>query len=72
MADTAADASELWLTEGIFDTIALEMAGKASRALLSCNNYPEQSLADLAKACADAWLETEAAVDPNASPKAFV
>ena len=26
----------------------------------------------LAKACADAWLETEAAVDPNASPKAFV
>ena len=26
----------------------------------------------LAKACADAWLETEAAVDPDASPKAFV
>jgi glycyl-tRNA synthetase alpha chain len=25
----------------------------------------------LAKACADAWLETEAAVDPDASPKAF-
>ena len=25
----------------------------------------------LAKACADAWLETEAAVDPHASPKAY-
>jgi glycyl-tRNA synthetase alpha chain len=25
----------------------------------------------LAKACADAWLETEAAVDPDASPKAY-
>ena len=26
----------------------------------------------LAKACADAWLETEAAVDPDASPKALI
>ena len=29
MPDSAVDAGELWLTEGIFDTIALELAGKA-------------------------------------------
>lgn len=53
LADSPATPEELWLTEGIFDTIALELAGVPSRALLSCNNYPEQALAALAKACAD-------------------
>lgn len=43
-------ADTLWLTEGIFDTIALELAGTSSRALLSCNNYPAQALEALAAA----------------------
>jgi hypothetical protein len=47
LPDTAADAGEIWLTEGIFDTIALEQNGIASRALLSSNNYPEHALAKL-------------------------
>ena len=51
MPDSPADAGELWLTEGVFDTIALELAGVASRALLTCHNYPEQALAELAAAC---------------------
>lgn len=50
LPDSAADAGEIWLTEGIFDTIALELAGIASRALLSSNNYPEHALAELATA----------------------
>ncbi|KAG0166197.1 hypothetical protein DFQ30_007468 [Apophysomyces sp. BC1015] len=38
---------EIWLVEGIFDAIALDYHGIAAVALLSCNNYPEQALADL-------------------------
>jgi hypothetical protein len=38
---------ELWLVEGIFDAIALDHHDIAAVALLSCNNYPEQALADL-------------------------
>ncbi len=45
--------SELWLVEGIFDAIALEHHNIAAAALLSCNNYPEQALAELRKACAE-------------------
>lgn len=52
MPDTRADAEELWLAEGIFDTIALELAGQSARALLSCNNYPHAELKALAAACA--------------------
>jgi len=40
-------AEELWLVEGIFDAIALDHHGIPAVALLSCNNYPEQALADL-------------------------
>lgn len=40
---------ELWLVEGIFDAIALWLHGLPAMALLSCNNYPEHALADLAK-----------------------
>lgn len=43
--------SELWLTEGIFDAIALEHHGVAARALMSCNNYPEHGLTRLRAAC---------------------
>lgn len=53
LPDAAWDAGEIWLTEGIFDTVALELAGVASAALLSCNNYPVEGLARLAKACAE-------------------
>lgn len=57
MPDSPKDAGELWLCEGVFDTIALELAGKAARALLSSNNYPEHALAAVAKACADAGTD---------------
>jgi len=39
--------AELWLVEGIFDAIALAHHGIAAVALLSCNNYPAQALADV-------------------------
>lgn len=53
LPDATWDADEIWLTEGIFDTVALELAGVASAALLSCNNYPVEGLSRLAKECAD-------------------
>lgn len=53
LPDARTDATEIWLTEGIFDTVALELAGVSSRALLSCNNYPVDGLAQLARACAE-------------------
>jgi hypothetical protein len=40
-------SDELWLVEGIFDAIALDHHDIPAVALLSCNNYPEQALADL-------------------------
>lgn len=39
---------EVWLVEGIFDAIALWLHGVAAVALLSCNNWPEHALAELA------------------------
>ncbi len=48
------EAGELWLVEGIFDAIALAHHGINAVALLSCNNYPEQALDALRKACAAA------------------
>lgn len=75
LPDSATDAGELWLAEGIFDAIALELAGKASRALLSCNNYPEQALAELAKACAAAGRERPAlvwALDDGPAGKSYM
>jgi len=41
----------LWLAEGIFDAIALELNGIPARALLSCNNYPKTGLEVLAERC---------------------
>lgn len=46
-ADAPPPPAELWLVEGIFDAIALAHHGIAAVALMSCNNYPEQALADL-------------------------
>ena len=75
VADTAAEPKELWLAEGIFDTFALELAGVASRALLSCNNYPEHALAELAKACAASERERPTlvwALDDGAAGKQYM
>ena len=44
-----AKVEELWLVEGIFDAIALWLHGITAVALLSCNNWPEKALAELAK-----------------------
>lgn len=49
--EALAGLPELWLVEGIFDAIALEHHGVPAVALMSCNNYPEQALGELAKAC---------------------
>lgn len=48
-----AHAKEIWITEGIFDTIALCQAGLTSISALSCNNYPSIVLESIAKQCAD-------------------
>lgn len=74
MPDTAADAGEIWLTEGVFDTIALELNGIASRALLSSNNYPEHALAKLLTERKAADLDRPAliwALDGDASGRGF-
>ena len=39
---------DVWLVEGIFDAIALWLHGVTAVALLSCNNWPEHALAELA------------------------
>lgn len=44
-------AKEIWITEGIFDTIALWQAGLTSLSALSCNNYPNILLDKIAKQC---------------------
>jgi len=47
-------ADELWIAEGIFDTIALVQSGNV-RAVssLTCNAYPEHFLAELRKVCGE-------------------
>lgn len=44
-----ATVDEVWIVEGIFDAIALWLNGVAAVAAMSCNNYPEHALAELAK-----------------------
>lgn len=51
LPDSKPDADELWLAEGIFDAVSLEMHGKAARSLMTCNVYPETALAQLAQRC---------------------
>ena len=43
---------ELWITEGIFDCLALVQNGIPAVAAISCVNYPAKALADLAEHCA--------------------
>lgn len=52
-----ADVHELWITEGIFNAIALEHAGVAAVSAMSCNNYPAEGLAALRKAHAERGTE---------------
>ncbi|WP_205890123.1 toprim domain-containing protein [Pseudomonas jilinensis] len=47
-------ADELWITEGIFDATALVHNSTSAVSTLTCNNYPEKALAELAKACDEA------------------
>lgn len=44
-----ATVDEVWIVEGIFDAIALWLHGVPAVAAMSCNNWPEHFLADLAK-----------------------
>lgn len=43
------DAKEIWLTEGIFDAIALIQSGIPAVSLMSCYNYPNTALDTLKK-----------------------
>lgn len=45
------DSKEIWITEGIFDTIALWLSGIVSITALSCNNYPKIILDKIAQQC---------------------
>jgi hypothetical protein len=46
-----ATAIRIWITEGIFDAIALHQAGHIAVSALSSNHYPETALAELRAAC---------------------
>ncbi len=48
-----AAATEIWFAEGIFNALALEQAEIRATSTMSCNNYPEEFLRDLLKACAE-------------------
>lgn len=45
------DHTEIWITEGIFDAIALAQHGICAVSCLSCNNYPSQGLEALFDEC---------------------
>lgn len=47
--DLASGIEELWIVEGIFDTIALWLHGIAAVSIMSSVNYPGEALAALAK-----------------------
>lgn len=56
--DLAAESvKEIWITEGIFDSIALLHHGYSSVSPLTCNNYPDKALKALAEQCAAAGRE---------------
>ena len=49
--DELCKASSIWITEGIFDAIALSEIGETAMSCLSCVNYPEQMLKAIAAHC---------------------
>ncbi|MEY2883731.1 MAG: hypothetical protein RL490_1455, partial [Pseudomonadota bacterium] len=48
------EAREIWIVEGIFDSISLHQRRITAVSAMSCNNYPEAFLDRLANACAEA------------------
>ncbi|HEY9210371.1 MAG TPA: toprim domain-containing protein [Methylotenera sp.] len=46
---TADTVKEIWIVEGIFDSIALLMSGRTAVSAMSCNNYPDVALQALAE-----------------------
>ncbi|WP_324627295.1 toprim domain-containing protein [Acinetobacter sp. MD2(2019)] len=50
------ESKEIWITEGIFDTIALWLSGITSFSALSCNNYPSIYLDHIREKCAAAAI----------------
>ncbi|WP_313539708.1 toprim domain-containing protein [Sphingomonas sp.] len=54
-----ARAGEVWITEGIFDAIALIQKGKLHAvSAMSCNVYPEHFLAELRRVCGEMNIPT--------------
>lgn len=47
-AQNLAGQKEIWLVEGIFDAISLNQNGIAAVSLMTCNNYPDKALQELA------------------------
>ncbi|WP_287001098.1 toprim domain-containing protein [Acinetobacter sp.] len=47
------ESKEIWITEGIFDTIALWLSGITSFSALSSNNYPSIFLNQILAKCAE-------------------
>lgn len=56
--DTLAQAEDIWITEGIFDAVALTMVGKAAVSNMSTNPWPEHFLDQLKAALAAAKRPT--------------
>ena len=49
LAEDLPSGGELWITEGIFDCLALNQNGIPAVAAISCVNYPAKALAELAR-----------------------
>lgn len=47
--DDIANEKEIWITEGIFDALALRKVGICAVSTMSCGNYPDLFLEDLEK-----------------------
>ncbi|MBD3895269.1 toprim domain-containing protein [Halomonas sp. ML-15] len=62
MPDDLVAAEEVWIVEGIFDAIALYHHGIAAVSAMSCGNYPEAALEQLADAAHQAGTTRPALV----------
>ncbi|MFM9822779.1 toprim domain-containing protein [Acinetobacter baumannii] len=49
--DKLCNAQSIWVTEGIFNAIALSLSGQPSIATMSTENYPEKMLKQIADRC---------------------
>jgi hypothetical protein len=52
--DKLAAAPEIWIVEGIFDSVSIHQRHIAAVSAMSCYNYPDAFLARIAAACAEA------------------